>query len=245
MSKAPARRNAPHIAVIDGTPTTTSRDIAETFGRRHTDVVERINKLECSPEFNARNFSRVEYVDAKGERRTEYRITRDGFAFLCMGFTGAKAAQWKEKYINTFNKLADRLAVPRNPRASLPKPPPSTARSMPARQLALPAPAALPADIQAAIDARTGQLVGVAYTEIRQWLVDQVRRGCLTYEGTAAANFANTLRSADFAAYSTQYGSKHLLTSIALLKLLHNETGDALQAVSARQAELAAKDGTA
>lgn len=110
MAHSPARRTAPHIAVIDGQPTTTSRDIAETFGKRHTDVLERIRKLDCSKEFNERNFPRVEYIDAKGETRTEYRITRDGFAFLCMGFTGAKAAVWKERYIHTFNKMADKLA---------------------------------------------------------------------------------------------------------------------------------------
>lgn len=116
MVNTPARRTAPHIAVIDGQPTTTSRDIAETFGKRHTDVLERIRKLECSKEFNERNFPRVEYIDAKGETRTEYRITRDGFAFLCMGFTGAKAAVWKERYIHTFNKMADKLAGKPAPR---------------------------------------------------------------------------------------------------------------------------------
>lgn len=121
MVKTPARRTAPHIAVVNGQPTTTSRDIAETFGKRHDDVLKRIRALDCSPEFNARNFAAVEFTDAKGETRTEYRITRDGFAFLCMGFTGAKAAQWKERYINTFNKLADKVASqPTGPANELP-----------------------------------------------------------------------------------------------------------------------------
>lgn len=126
MSKTPARRTAPHIAVIDGQPTTTSRDIAETFGKRHDHVLDRIRKLDCSPEFNAPNFRAVEYTDAKGEQRTEYRITRDGFAFLCMGFTGARAAQWKEKYIATFNRLAERVAAKAAPQ------PRATAKALPA-----------------------------------------------------------------------------------------------------------------
>ena len=32
-------------------------------------------------------------------------MTRDGFTFLVMGFTGAKAAQFKEQYISEFNKM--------------------------------------------------------------------------------------------------------------------------------------------
>jgi hypothetical protein len=34
-----------------------------------------------------------------------YRITRDGFVFLAMGFTGAKAAQWKEAFMAAFEAL--------------------------------------------------------------------------------------------------------------------------------------------
>ena len=98
----------------DGQPTTTSRDITETFGKRHDDVLKRIRSLDCSPEYHARNFAEmiIEVEIGKGATRKDpaYRITRDGFAFLCMGFTGAKAAQWKERYINTFNKMADKLA---------------------------------------------------------------------------------------------------------------------------------------
>lgn len=39
-----------------------------------------------------------------------YEITRDGFVFLCMGFTGSAAAQWKEKYIAAFNQMEAQLA---------------------------------------------------------------------------------------------------------------------------------------
>ena len=112
MVKIPSSNAVPQITVIDGQLKTTSRDIADRFGKRHDDVLKRIRSLECSPEFNARNFALVDYIDAKGEARTEYRITRDGFSFLCMGFTGAKAAQWKERYISTFNQMAEQLANP-------------------------------------------------------------------------------------------------------------------------------------
>ena len=60
-------------------------------------------------EFNARNFALVEYRDAKGEARPQYLMTRDGFTFLAMGFTGAKAARFKELYIAEFNRMEEEL----------------------------------------------------------------------------------------------------------------------------------------
>ena len=84
---------------------TTSLAISNAFGKKHKDVLRAIQMLECSSEFNRRNFALVSYVDGKGEKRPAYEITRDGFVFLCMGFTGAQAAQWKEKYIEAFNRL--------------------------------------------------------------------------------------------------------------------------------------------
>ncbi|ASF45208.1 Rha family transcriptional regulator [Methylovulum psychrotolerans] len=110
----------PHIAVIDGQLKTTSLKIAEHFNKRHDDVLKKIQNMNCSPEFNARNFAAVEYEDAKGEKRPVYEITRDGFTFLAMGFTGAKAAQWKEAYITAFNRMEAELQG--TPSQELPKP---------------------------------------------------------------------------------------------------------------------------
>lgn len=97
------------LAVIDGRITTTSQQIAQNFGKRHDNVMRKIRNLECSPEFNALNFEAAEYFDEKGELRPSYRITRDGFTFLAMGFTGKEAAQWKEHYIGAFNAMEAEL----------------------------------------------------------------------------------------------------------------------------------------
>ncbi|MDE7065143.1 MAG: Rha family transcriptional regulator, partial [Desulfovibrionaceae bacterium] len=70
-----------------------------------------MSNLECSTEFNERNFAPVEYKDAKGEMRPAYRLTRDGFAFLAMGFTGKKAAAWKEKFLRRSMRWKRRCAV--------------------------------------------------------------------------------------------------------------------------------------
>ena len=61
--------------------------------------MQSIRNLECSPEFVALNFQGNTYKDNLNHEKPEYLITRDGFTFLAMGFTGAKAAEFKEKYI--------------------------------------------------------------------------------------------------------------------------------------------------
>ncbi|WP_301818284.1 Rha family transcriptional regulator [Neisseria maigaei] len=94
---------------------TTSLDISRNFGKKHAHILRDIKHLECSKEFNESNFGLVYYTDAKGEKRPMYEITRDGFVFLCMGFTGSAAAQWKEKYIAAFNALEAEAARRRAP----------------------------------------------------------------------------------------------------------------------------------
>ena len=111
---------------------TTSLIIAQAFEKEHFNVLQSIKNLECSKEFNALNFQAVEYKDAKGEMRPAYRITRDGFAFLAMGFTGKKAAVWKEKFLEAFNAM-ERALMAREEEPALP---PKEEEEMP-RELAL------------------------------------------------------------------------------------------------------------
>ena len=103
---------SPVLAVVNGIPTTTSFQVAELFDRLHKNVLRDIQALECSPEFNRLNFEPVEYTDAKGERRPAYRLTKDGFVFLAMGFTGPQAARFKEAYITAFNEMEKALRTP-------------------------------------------------------------------------------------------------------------------------------------
>ncbi len=93
----------------EGEPRTTSLKVAESFNKLHKNVLLKIELLNCSPEFNRLNFKPVEYVDSKGETRRAYEMTKDGFIFLAMGFTGKKAAAIKEAYINAFNQMAEQL----------------------------------------------------------------------------------------------------------------------------------------
>lgn len=82
-----------------------SRKVADLFDKNHFHVIRDIKNLQCSQEFSRSNFGLSAYTTSQGKEMTEYHITRDGFLFLSMGFTGEKAAQWKEALISRFNVL--------------------------------------------------------------------------------------------------------------------------------------------
>lgn len=102
----------PEIAIVDGQAVTSSLAVANFFSKRHDDVLKKIRTLECSASFTSRNFSVSDYTDCTGRKLPCYQITRDGFAFLAMGFTGKRAAQFKEAYINVFNQMEKQLSNP-------------------------------------------------------------------------------------------------------------------------------------
>ena len=102
------------VSVNDGKVVTTSLQVAEHFQRPHKDVLSSIRKLDCSPIFQERNFSLSFYhsklLNGGYKKQPMYYITRDGFTFLAMGFTGKIAAKFKEAYINAFNEMERKLA---------------------------------------------------------------------------------------------------------------------------------------
>ena len=102
------------VSVNDGKVVTTSLQVAEHFQRPHKDVLSSIRKLDCSPIFQERNFSLSFYhsklLNGGYKKQPMYYITRDGFTFLAMGFTGKIAARFKEAYINAFNEMERKLA---------------------------------------------------------------------------------------------------------------------------------------
>ena len=94
------------IQTENGIPTTTSLVIAQAFDKEHRNVLQSIENLECSEEFRLLNFQHTPYIHPQnGQTYPAYRLTRDGFAFLAMGFTGKKAAAWKERFLEAFNAM--------------------------------------------------------------------------------------------------------------------------------------------
>ncbi|TBR79808.1 hypothetical protein DU473_06560 [Campylobacter novaezeelandiae] len=96
------------LEVANDQVTTTSLAIANVFEKRHSDIIRKI-ELMPQDEFNGRNFASVRYLDSKGEERKCYKITRDAFSLLVMGFTGEKAYKWKIEFIKAFNEMEKRL----------------------------------------------------------------------------------------------------------------------------------------
>lgn len=106
------------IFVKNNTPVVSSRVIAERFGKEHKTILRSIDNLECSEEFNRHNFVPISYSDSMNRLQREYLLTKDGFAFLVMGFTGKEAAAFKEKYIAAFNYMAEALQTRKNMKIS-------------------------------------------------------------------------------------------------------------------------------
>lgn len=118
MTIAPATTSRSILAMLDveqfvqiknDQVVTNSLKVAEAFTKQHKDVLKRLKSIECSEEFTERNFAPSEYIDSTGRVLPMYEMTKDGFMFLVMGFTGAKAAAVKEAYIRVFNEMAAAL----------------------------------------------------------------------------------------------------------------------------------------
>lgn len=110
--KLPALANSattPKVSIHNGKAVTTSLDVADYFRKLHKDVLKKIDSLDCSPEFTSANFcADVQSIEiGNGATRDSkiYEMTKDGFVFLVMGFTGKKAAAFKEAYIAEFNRM--------------------------------------------------------------------------------------------------------------------------------------------
>jgi Rha family phage regulatory protein len=86
-----------------------SMDVAERFDKLHKNVVQAIERLECSDEFRRLNFQPSSYIASHSRQQPCYKLTRDGFSLLVMGFTGRKAIYWKERYIQAFNMMEAEL----------------------------------------------------------------------------------------------------------------------------------------
>ncbi len=103
---------------------TTSLKVSEAFGKLHKDILRKIETLECSDDFRERNFtlsSAIQKIPNGGEKQSPYyEITKDGFMYLVMGFTGKKAAAVKEAYIAAFNRMQDKLLQPYPPLQFIP-----------------------------------------------------------------------------------------------------------------------------
>ncbi len=88
-----------------------SLDLAKVFKKRHDNIIQTIENLP-QDEFKTLNFEISSSIRKNGlfEKDTKfYKLTRDAFSLLVMGFTGEKAYKWKIEFIKAFNEMEKRL----------------------------------------------------------------------------------------------------------------------------------------
>lgn len=108
QSPSQAIEFSPRMTERYGRAVTNSREVADVFDKRHDNVLRDIDKLlKCIDSSDLRNALFVESYqpDGQGIDRRTFDISRDGFALLAMGFTGAKALRFKLQYIEAFNAM--------------------------------------------------------------------------------------------------------------------------------------------
>lgn len=107
-------QTVPVVSVKDGAVYANSRDVAAFFDKAHNEVLKDIRRViseagEISPAW----FQQVETaVHREGRGVVHYPafdMTKDGFTLLVMGYTGAKAMQFKLAYIQRFNEMEETL----------------------------------------------------------------------------------------------------------------------------------------
>lgn len=92
---------------------TSSTSVAETFNKRHDNVLRDIESLKVDVlNFEEMFFESTE-PDHYGRDRRIYLMNRDGFTLLAMGFTGSKALHFKVEFLNAFKEMEKTLLQPK------------------------------------------------------------------------------------------------------------------------------------
>ena len=103
-----------------GQPITDSLTVAAVFGKEHYNVLKKIKGLKCSEKFRAVNFNVSSYAPEGASRSYDkVDMTFKGFSRLTMGFTGSRAAEFQEKYVDAFEDMRERLSKPTAPKSHL------------------------------------------------------------------------------------------------------------------------------
>lgn len=104
------------VTVYNHQLVTDSRQVAERFEREHRDVLKAIRHLIEGVRKNSQTpsmFYETTYVNEQnGQTYPMYLMNRDGFSLLVMGFTGAKALEWKLKFLKAFNAMEKAIKTP-------------------------------------------------------------------------------------------------------------------------------------
>jgi len=108
------------LVTVDGEKLITdTRKVARAFGKRHDNVLRAVDAMRDSgaqeiQEHYRLNFEAVEDLDAKGQLRRLYLMTKDGLSELAMSFTGEKARLTRIRFVQAFNAMAEYINAGRS-----------------------------------------------------------------------------------------------------------------------------------
>lgn len=118
-SSASVASAQPELSIYNGIVTTTSTQVAQFFGKRHDNVLRAIRVLIREMASDNRRLNFEETVEVRENpsggapiSMPAYRMDREGFMLLAMGFTGKEALRWKLAYIAAFNRMEAELQKP-------------------------------------------------------------------------------------------------------------------------------------
>ena len=126
------------VQVENGQVYTNSLMVATAFGKQHKHVIRDIEILIANMnslngvepksglylESNKNNmelvelkielnvvgfFIQSEYIASNGKTNKMYKMTKNGFALLVMGFTGLRALEWKLRYIEAYDNMEKQI----------------------------------------------------------------------------------------------------------------------------------------
>lgn len=90
-----------------GKAVTDSLKIAEMFEKEHGHVLRDIENLTIQNWKVKKCFHKDEYTNSRGRTYPKYYMNKDGFSYLALGFTGAKALDFKISIIEEFNRMEE------------------------------------------------------------------------------------------------------------------------------------------
>ena len=97
---------------------TDSLKVAESFDKKHKDVLKAWKNLAAQNCATKKMFVESTYVN-RGKEYPMIYMNRDGFTLLAMGFTGKKALDFKLKYIQAFNEMENQIRQPKSERLEI------------------------------------------------------------------------------------------------------------------------------
>lgn len=102
--------------IVEGRPVTNSFVVAQYFEKQHKNVIRDIGELLTKkPELRGLNFEltqEIKQIGAASRSVPVYLMDRKGFSLLAMGFTGAKALDFKCAFYDQFERMEEALRAP-------------------------------------------------------------------------------------------------------------------------------------